>query len=126
MGLMPLNIRERKAHIVVSTVYNMGQNIFFEVQSIASLFEIFGFSFLNCKYRTLICIFIAIVKISIRAIKFEDITVTFQPTNPSKPTIIRTEKKQLKRGINTHSKFLKTNQSVQTIKRNTPALIPLL
>ena len=65
--------------------------------------------------------FIAIVRMSIKAIKFEDITVTFHPTNPSKPTIIRTEKKQLKSGINTHSKFLKTNQSVQTIKRNTPA-----
>ena len=46
--------------------------------------------------------FIAIVKISIRAIKFEDITVTFHPTNPSKPTIMETEKKQLKSGINTH------------------------
>ena len=65
--------------------------------------------------------FIAIVKMSIRAMKFEDITVTFQPTNPSKPTIIRTEKKQLKSGINTHNSLLKTNQSVMTIKRNTPA-----
>ncbi len=53
--------------------------------------------------------------------KFEDITVTFQPNNPSKPTIIRTEKKQLKRGMNTHNKLLKTNQSVKTIKINTPA-----
>ena len=65
--------------------------------------------------------FIAIVKISIRAMKFEDITVTFHPTNPSKPTIMQTEKKQLNSGINTHVKLLKTNQSVQTIKRNTPA-----
>ena len=53
--------------------------------------------------------------------KFEDITVTFHPVNPSKPTIIRTEKKQLNNGIKTHRKLLKTNQSVQTIKRNTPA-----
>ena len=65
--------------------------------------------------------FIAIVRISIRAMKFEDITVTFQPTNPSKPTIIRTEKKQLKSGINTHNKLLNTNHSVQIMKRNTPA-----
>ncbi len=64
--------------------------------------------------------FIAIVRISIRAMKFDDITVTFQPTSPNKPTIIKTEKKQLKRGMNTHNKLLKTNQSVQTIKRNTP------
>ena len=53
--------------------------------------------------------------------KLEDITVTFQPTNPSKPTIIRTEKKQLKSGMNTHNKLLKTYQSVQIINRNTPA-----
>ena len=53
--------------------------------------------------------------------KFEDITVTFHPTSPKKPTMIRTEKKQLKRGTNTQNKFLKTNQSVQTIKINTPA-----
>ena len=56
-----------------------------------------------------------IFKISIKAIKFEDITVTFQPTNPKKPTIINTEKKQLKSGINTHKKFLNTNQSVAII-----------
>ena len=65
--------------------------------------------------------FIAIVRISIKAIKFEDITVTFQPTNPKRPTIIKTEKKQLRSGIKTHNKLLKTNQSVQTIKINTPA-----
>ena len=64
--------------------------------------------------------FIAMVSISIRAIKFDDITVTFQPTNPKKPTIIVTEKKQLKRGTNTQSKLLKTNQSVKIIKRKTP------
>ena len=63
----------------------------------------------------------AIVKININAIKLEDITVTFQPTKPRKPTIIKTEKKQLKRGINTQSKLLKTNQRVQTINKNTPA-----
>ena len=61
------------------------------------------------------------VRISISAIKLEDITVTFHPTNPRKPTMIQTEKKQLKSGINTHVKLLKTNQSVQTIKINTPA-----
>ena len=65
--------------------------------------------------------FIAIVKISIRAIKFEDITVTFQPTNPSKPIIIKTEKKQLNNGMNTQSKLLKTNHRVQTINIKTPA-----
>ena len=61
------------------------------------------------------------VKISIRAIKFDDMTVTFQPSNPKTPTIIVTEKKQLKRGIITHNKLLKTNQRVKTIKRKTPA-----
>ena len=48
-------------------------------------------------------------------------TVTFQLNNPNKPTIIETEKKQLRRGMNTHKKLLKTNHKVQTIKINTPA-----
>ena len=67
------------------------------------------------------CMFIAIVRISIKAIKFEDMTVTFQPINPSKPIIMRTEKKQLKSGINTHNKLLNTNHNVHTIKIKTPA-----
>ena len=56
-----------------------------------------------------------------RAIKFDEITVTFQPNNPKIPTIIKTEKKQLKRGMNTQRKLLKTNHKVQIIKRKTPA-----
>ena len=35
IGLMLLNMRDRKAQMVVSTVYNIGQNILSEVQSIA-------------------------------------------------------------------------------------------
>ena len=65
--------------------------------------------------------FIAMVNISMRAIKFEDITVTFQLKSPSKPIIIETEKKQLKSGKNTQRKLLKINQRVKTIKANTPA-----
>ena len=34
--------------------------------------------------------------------KFEDMTVTFQPTKPRNPIIIRTEKKQLKISSNGH------------------------
>ena len=64
----------------------------------------------------------AIVKINIKAIKFEDITVTFHPTKPKKPTIIKTEKKQLKKEQTTQTKLLKTNQSVQMINKNTPIL----
>ena len=64
--------------------------------------------------------FIAIVKISIKAIKFDDITVTFHPTKPKKPIIIKTEKKQLNKGIKTHNKFLKTNHRVKTMNKNTP------
>ena len=63
----------------------------------------------------------AILRISIRAIKFDDITVTFQPSKPNNPIIIKTEKKQLKSGINTHKKLLKTNHSVKIIKMKTPA-----
>ena len=64
--------------------------------------------------------FIAIVKININAIKLEDMTVTFQPTKPRNPIIIKTEKKQLSNGMNTHTMLLKTNQSVATINKNTP------
>ena len=39
--------------------------------------------------------FIAIVKINIKAMKLDEITVTFQPSNPSRPVIITTAKKQL-------------------------------
>ena len=53
--------------------------------------------------------------------KFDDMTVTFHPSNPSNPAIMITEKKQLNSGIKTHSKLLKTNHKVKTIKRNTPA-----
>ena len=120
IGLIPLNIRDKKAQIVVRTVYKIGKNILLEVQSITSLFEIFGFSFFNCKNLTVIWMFIAMFRISIKAIKFEDITVTFQPNKPSNPIIIKTEKKQLKSGIATNKKFLKTNHNVKTIKRNTP------
>ena len=63
----------------------------------------------------------AIVKISIRAIKFEDITVTFHPTKPKSPIIIITEKKQLLIGTKIQINFLKTNQSVAIIKINTPS-----
>ena len=59
-------------------------------------------------------------KISIKAIKFEDITVTFHPIKPNKPIIIITEVAQPINGINTHFMFLKMNQSVKTIKMNTP------
>ena len=37
----------------------------------------------------------AIVKININAIKFEDMTVTFHPIKPSRPVIINTEKGEI-------------------------------
>ena len=61
--------------------------------------------------------FIAMFKISIKAIKFEDITVTFHPIKPNKPIIIITEVAQPNNGINTHFMFLKMNQRVKIIKR---------
>ena len=67
------------------------------------------------------CIFIAIVRMSIRAIKFDEITVTFHPSNPRSPIIINTEKKQLFNGMIIHNIFLKINQRVTTINKNTPA-----
>ena len=64
--------------------------------------------------------FMAMVNINIRAIKFDDITVTFHPSNPSNPVIIITEKKQLLNGIIIHIIFLNTNHRVAIIKNKTP------
>ena len=57
----------------------------------------------------------AIVKINIKAMKLDEITVTFQPSNPSNPVIIITAKKQLLSGTIIQISFLKINQSVATI-----------
>ena len=54
------------------------------------------------------------------AIKFEDITVTFQPINPSIPVIMITENIQLDSGIITQTIFLKINHKVIIIKTSTP------
>ena len=52
--------------------------------------------------------------------KFDEMTVTFQPSNPNRPIIIITEVAHPINGITTHLKFLKINQSVKIIKMNTP------
>tara|TARA_B100000427_G_scaffold87421_1_gene71891 strand:+ start:477 stop:662 length:186 start_codon:yes stop_codon:yes gene_type:complete len=57
---------------------------------------------------------------SIKAIKFEDITVTFHPTKPSKPIIIKTEKKQLAMGMTIQIHDLNTYQRVAIINIKTP------
>ena len=58
--------------------------------------------------------------ISISAIKFDEITVTFQPRKPKRPVIIITEVAQPSKGIITHLIFLKINHKVKIMKRNTP------
>ena len=65
--------------------------------------------------------FIAIVKINIKAIKFDEITVTFHPINPNNPTIITTEKKQLLIGTMIQINFLNTNHKVAIINIKTPS-----
>ena len=67
------------------------------------------------------CIFIAIVRININAIKFEDITVTFQPNKPNNPVIIITENTQLLIGTKTQINFLNTNHKVAMINKKTPS-----
>ena len=64
--------------------------------------------------------FIAIFNISINAIKFEDITVTFQPRYPRRPIIIITELVQPIKGIITHLTFLNIIHNVKIIKTKTP------
>ena len=62
----------------------------------------------------------AMVNMSIKAIKFEEITVTFHPRIPSKPIIITTENKQLLIGTIIQINFLKTNHRVAIINKRTP------
>ena len=52
--------------------------------------------------------------------KLEEITVTFQPIKPKRPTINITDVAQPSNGIITHFIFLKINQSVKIIKIKTP------
>ena len=47
-------------------------------------------------------------------------TVTFQPSRPSKPVIIITEKRQLLIGTTIQINFLKTYHKVKTINIKTP------
>ncbi len=61
-----------------------------------------------------------IVNISINAIKFDDITVTFQPTKLKKPIIDVIDTKHVSRGKITHLIFLKTNHKVKIINIKTP------
>ena len=65
----------------------------------------------------MIWIFIAIFKININAIKFDEITVTFQPIKPKRPIMMITDIEQPKRGKITHLIFLKINHSVKIIKK---------
>ena len=52
IGLIPLNIKDRNAHIVVKTVYKIGINILPVVSITAFSFVRLGNSFLNCKNLT--------------------------------------------------------------------------
>ena len=63
--------------------------------------------------------FMAIVNINIKAIKLDDITVTFHPKRPRSPVIIITEKKQLLIGTIIHINLLNTYQRVATINKKT-------
>ena len=57
---------------------------------------------------------------SINAIKFDEITVTFHPSIPNNPIIMITDVAQPNKGIATHLKFLKIIQRVKMIKIKTP------
>ena len=52
--------------------------------------------------------------------KFEEITVTFQPSNPNIPSITTTENIQLESGTMIQTIFLKTNHKVAIINNKTP------
>ena len=120
IGLIPLNTNDKKAQIVVKTVYKIGGIIFLLAKIIASPFDKSGNSFLNCKNLTVTWIFIAMFNINIKAMKFDEITVTFQPIKPKKPIIIITDVAQPSKGMITHLIFLKINQRVKIMNKNTP------
>ena len=65
--------------------------------------------------------FMAIVNINIKAIKLDDITVTFHPKRPRSPVIIITEKKTTAYRYNYPYNLLKTYQRVATINKKTPS-----
>ena len=64
--------------------------------------------------------FVDIVSINIKEIKFEDITVTFQFRRPSMPIMIKTAKKQLSSGKITHRISRNIMARAATMKMNTP------
>jgi hypothetical protein len=47
IGLIPLKIKDKKANMVVKTVYKIGQNILLVVRDIISKLFFVGYSFLN-------------------------------------------------------------------------------
>ena len=107
---MPLKIKDKNAQIVVRTVYRIGKNILLLVSTITSSLEMLVRSFLSCKNLTVKWMFIAMFKINIRAMKFDEITVTFHPTKPKNPTIRMTETVHPINGIITHFMFLKSSK----------------
>ena len=52
IGFISLNIKDKNAQMVVSTVYKIGNNICLLALSTTSPFESSGLSFFNCKNRT--------------------------------------------------------------------------
>ena len=61
------------------------------------------------------------VRMSIREMKLDDITVTGQPMRPSNPIMITTANTQLHRGSRTKRACLKMIDNMITRKANTPA-----
>ena len=61
------------------------------------------------------------VKMSIKEMKFDDITVTLQPAKPRYPTMERPAARQQKRGRTIQRKLLNITPIVTVRKRKTPA-----
>ena len=115
----PDNIRELNPAIVVMTVKKQGFIICFTVSN--KSFSWFRYPLEdNSLYLTIKCIVIAIVNISCREIKFEEITVTSQLNILKKPAVIMTEQKQVTIGITTHLLCLNITVKVK-IKKNSMA-----
>jgi hypothetical protein len=119
-GFIPLVYRVAKANIDVKAANRQGLYILFIVSIIASLTVIVSLFKRNCLYLTTIWTVMDKDRISINIIKFDEITVTFQPNIDTQPIIAISEAKQLEMHVSIHNGFLKTIYRTIKIKISAP------
>ena len=119
-GRISQSSSEPNPAIVVSAAYRQGLSIKETASRISFRCSASGLLKWSSRYRTIRWMVIAMVKISCKDIKLEDITVTSQPNNPSSPIIEIAEKAQQRMGKKIQRIFLKTTLKATTRRNNTP------